>query len=140
MLTDAATRNAKPKSKPCKLGDERGLNLLVTPKGGTLWRVDFRHGGKRKTPALGTYPDASLVRAREKRDEARRLLAEGIDPAVKKKAEKIATADTFRAVAEEFPTQREQAHAAPPTGLQLFQVPLVPFCRRGVAPRVVLLG
>jgi integrase len=60
---------------------------------------------------MGAYPDVPLVRAREKRDEARRLLAEGIDPAAKKKAEKVATADTFRAVAEEFLTQREKGWA-----------------------------
>jgi integrase len=111
MLTDTAIRNAKPKADPFKLSDEKALYLLVTPQGGKLWRFDFRHGGKRKTLALGAYPDVSLVRAREKRDEARRQLADGIDPSAKRKAEKLATADTFRAVAEEFLTQRENGWA-----------------------------
>ena len=111
MLTDTAVRNAKPKDKPYKLTDEKALHLLVTPAGGKLWRFKYRVGGTEKLLALGAYPDVSLIRAREKRDEARRLLADGIDPAAKRKAEKLATADTFRAVAEEFLTQREKAWA-----------------------------
>jgi len=111
VLTDTAVRNAKPKAKPYKLTDERGLYLLLTLSGGKLWRFKYRLMGKEKLLSLGVYPDVSLARAREKRDEARRLLAEGIDPAAKKKAEKVAKADTFRAVAEEFLTQREKGWA-----------------------------
>jgi integrase len=107
MLTDTAIRNAKPKAAPYKLADERALYLLVTPAGGKLWRINYRHGGKRKTLALGAYPDVSLVRAREKRDEARRLLAEGVDPGAQRKAEKVAAAVTFRAVAADYVAQRE---------------------------------
>jgi len=102
MLTDTAIRNAKPKGKPFKLSDERGMHLLVTPAGGKLWRFKYRIGGKEKLLALGAYPDVSLVRAREKRDEARRLLAEGVDPGAQRKAEKAARAVTFEAVAREF--------------------------------------
>jgi hypothetical protein len=111
MLTDEKVRNAKASDKPFKLSDERGMHLLVTPAGGKLWRLAYRFGGKQKLLSLGSYPDVSLARAREKRDEARRLVADGIDPSAKRKAEKMATADTFRAVAEEFLTQREKGWA-----------------------------
>ena len=111
MLTDTAVRNAKPKAKPYKLTDERGLYLLLTLSGGKLWRFKYRLMGKEKLLSLGVYPDVSLARAREKRDEARRLLADGIDPGAKRKAEKLAKADTFRAVAEEFLAQREKGWA-----------------------------
>jgi len=107
MLTDVAVRNAKPREKPFKLADERALYLLVTPTGGKLWRFNYRFGDKHKTIALGAYPDVSLARAREKRDEARRLLADGIDPLAQRKADKVATAETFRTVTEEFLAQRQ---------------------------------
>jgi hypothetical protein len=107
MLTDVAVRNAKPRKKPYKLADERALYLLVTPTGGKLWRFNYRFGDKHKTIALGAYPDVSLARVREKRDEVRRLLADGIDPLAKRKADKVATAETFRTVTEEFLAQRQ---------------------------------
>ena len=112
MLTDVAVRNAKPKEKPFKLADERALYLLVMPTGGKLWRLDYRFGDKRKTISLGSYPDVSLARAREKRDETRRLLADGIDPLAQRKADKVATAETFRTVTEEFLAQRKPIWAA----------------------------
>jgi Arm DNA-binding domain len=76
MLTEAAIRNAKPREKPYKLFDERGLFMLVVPTGGRLWRFRYRHSGKEKLLSLGAYPDVPLRRAREKRDEARRLVAD----------------------------------------------------------------
>ena len=109
MLTDTAIRNAKPKDKPYKLTDERGMHLLVTPAGGKLWRFKYRVGGTEKLLALGAYPDVNLVRARERRDEARRLLADGVDPGAQRKAEKAAQAVTFKAVAEEFLASRRDA-------------------------------
>jgi integrase len=109
MLTDTAVRNAKPKDKPYKLTDERGMYLLVAPSGGKLWRFKYRVGGTEKLLAIGAYPDVSLSRAREKRDEARRLLADGIDPGAQRKAEKLAKAITFQAVAEEFLASRKDA-------------------------------
>ena len=112
MLTDVAVRNAKPKEKPFKLADERALYLLVMPTGGKLWRLDYRFGDRRKTISLGSYPDVSLARAREKRDEVRRLLADGIDPLAQRKADKVATAETFRTVTEEFLAQRKPIWAA----------------------------
>jgi integrase len=102
MLTDAKVRNARPRERPFKVSDERGLHLLVKPSGSRLWRLDYRHGGKHKTLALGAYPDVSLSLARERRDAARRLLAVGVDPASKRREEKAAKAATFRLVAAEF--------------------------------------
>ena len=79
-LTDTAIRNAKPGLKPVKLFDERGLFLLVTPAGGKWWRFRFRFDSKEKLLSLGVYPDVGLKDARNRRDEARKLLAEGTDP------------------------------------------------------------
>jgi hypothetical protein len=88
-LSDQAVKKAKPTDKPYKLTDEKGLYVLVNTAG-KYWRMDYRHDGKRKTLALGVYPDVSLARAREKRDEARKLLADGIDPSAARKHRKLA--------------------------------------------------
>src|SRR5262249_52541106 len=103
MLTDTKIRNAKPGKRPIKLSDAGGLHLLITPQGSKLWRASYRFGGKQKTLALGIYPAFTLKTAREQRDEARRLLAQGIDPAAQRRLAKQvgATGNTFRAVAEE---------------------------------------
>jgi integrase len=106
MLTDPACRNAKPKDKAYKLSDEKGLFLLIHPNGSKYWRMKYRHGGKEKMLAVGVYPETPLVKARDKRDEARKLLREGTDPnAVKKEtklASKIATANSFEPIAREW--------------------------------------
>ena len=104
-LTDTAVRNAKPATTPHKLADGGGMYLLTKPTGGKLWRLDYRHGGKRKTLALGVYPDVSLADARQRRDEARRLLAQGIDPGEHRKLTRdkpLQDADSFEAVAREW--------------------------------------
>jgi integrase len=105
-LTDTAIKNRKPAGKPFKLTDGKGLHLLVTPAGARLWRVAYRFGGKQKTLALGAYPDVSLKSAREGRDEARKLLANGIDPGEDRKTQKAAQQErashTFAAVAEKW--------------------------------------
>lgn len=75
-LTDTTVRTAKPADKPYKLFDGGGLFLLVTPAGGKLWRLKYRHGGKEKGLAFGAYPAVSLKDARAKAAEARRLLAQ----------------------------------------------------------------
>jgi hypothetical protein len=80
-LTDTAIKNAKPADKPKTLWDERGLYLLVTPAGGKLWRFKYRFEEKGKLLSFGVYPDVGLANARERRDEARRLLANGMTPA-----------------------------------------------------------
>jgi hypothetical protein len=92
-LTDTAIRNAKPGEKPVKLFDERGLYLEISPTGGKWWRFKYRFDGKEKRLSLGVYPDVSLKDARDRRDAARRLLADGIDPSENRKAQKSARAD-----------------------------------------------
>lgn len=89
-LSDTAVKNAKSSDKPRKLADERGLYLLIQPNGSKLWRFDYRFEGKRKTLALGSYPDVPLADARERREVARKLLAAHppIDPAENRKVEK----------------------------------------------------
>lgn len=87
MLNDVAVRNAKAKDTPYKLTDERGMYLLVK-SAGKYWRMNYRYLGKGKTLALGVYPDISLKDARERRNDARKLLANDIDPSENKKAVK----------------------------------------------------
>ena len=105
-LTYQAIKKAKPADKPFKLFDEKGLFVIVTPAGGKWWRLKYRIAGKEKLLALGTYPDVGLARAREKRDEARKLLADGIDPGELRKATKTQQAEraanSFEAVAREW--------------------------------------
>lgn len=105
-LTDTKIRNAKHGPKPIKLFDERGLFLLLQPSGGKLWRLKYRANGKEKKLSLGTYPDVSLKLARKRRDDARALIADGIDPSQTKldqaEAAKEAAANTFGAVGGEY--------------------------------------
>lgn len=82
MLTDQAIRSAKPGDKPYRITDGRGLFLLIKPNGGKLWRYNYRFNGLQKTLALGVYPDTSAKLARQKLDDARQLLAKGVDPMV----------------------------------------------------------
>jgi integrase len=115
-LTEIHCRNAKPREKPYKLFDELGLFLLVTPSAtarkGRLWRFRYRYGDVEKLLSLGNYPDVSLKRAREKRDEARRRLADGVDPSVHRKAIQDAKAETFEAIAREWLAMRAKTTAA----------------------------
>ncbi len=108
-LTDTAIRNAKPTGKPFKLFDDRGLFLLVTPSGGKWWRIKYRFDGKEKTLSMGIYPDVTLAKARDRRDELRKLLADGIDPGAHRKAAKSArverAANSFEVVAREWFTK-----------------------------------
>lgn len=106
-LSDTSIRNAKASDKPFKMADEKGLYLLVN-KAGKYWRFDYRFGGKRKTLAMGVYPDVGLKEARNKRDSARKSLAEDppVDPGAKKqeakRAAKASTENSFEAVAREW--------------------------------------
>lgn len=105
-LTDTALRKVKPGEKPFRLFDERGLYLEVTPNGGKWWRLKYRFEGKEKRLSLGVYPDVGLKDARDRRDEARRLLGNGVDPSEHRKARKAAKADSaansFEVVAREW--------------------------------------
>jgi len=106
-LTDTFVRQVKHLGKPAgeKYADGGGMYLLVK-SGGKYWRMDYTHASKRKTLALGVYPAVTLAKARKRRDSARELLAEGLDPGTAKQAEKLATkvaaANTFEAIAREF--------------------------------------
>ena len=108
MLSATAINNAKPKDKPYKLADEKGLYLFIQASGSKLWRFDYRFLGKRKTLALGSYPDVSLSHARDKRDKARSLLASEppIDPSENRKAEKssksLSSENSFEVIAREW--------------------------------------
>jgi hypothetical protein len=81
-LSDTEIRTAKPSDKPYKLTDGAGLYLIIQPVGSKLWRLDYS-SGKRKTLSLGAYPAVSLKEARERRDEAKKLLANGIETLVR---------------------------------------------------------
>jgi integrase len=110
-LNEARIRAAKPKEKPYKLRDGRGLHLLITPSGGRLWRFRYRHAGRESMVSLGAYPDVPLKDARERREEARRALASGIDPAAQRKAERAGLEDTFEAIALEWLGKQQFATA-----------------------------
>lgn len=78
-LTDVTIRKASPREKPYRLADGGGMYLEVSPTGGKYWRFKYRFAGKEKRLALGVYPDVPLSTAREKRDEARKTFAGGVD-------------------------------------------------------------
>lgn len=121
MLTPSAVANAKPQAKPYKLADGRGMYLLVKPDGARWWRFDYRRPGtgKRNTLSLGTFPDVSLRMAREKRENARTQLADGIDPGVVRQEVKAAkvkaaaaedvAAYTFEVAAREWMARQDVA-------------------------------
>jgi integrase len=109
-LTDTAIRKAKPAAKPYKMTDGGGLHVLIHQNGGKYWRLSYRYAGRQKTLSLGVYPDTPLALARERRETARKALANDTDPgAVKqtqKRQAKIAAANTFEAVALEWVENR----------------------------------
>lgn len=106
MLTAIKINNAKKQAKPYKLHDERGLFLLIQPNGAKYWRFKYRYGGKEKLLSFGTYPDTELKAARQRRDSARKLIAEGLDPSQARKDDKAkqksSIADTFESVVREW--------------------------------------
>lgn len=106
MLSDTQIRATKAGEKPVRLYDERGLYLEVTTTGGRWWRFKYRFAGKEKLLSMGTYPDTPLKAARDKRDRARALLEEGVDPSEARRAEKASRSEVvvngFEAVAREW--------------------------------------
>jgi len=118
MLTDTHIRNAKARDRDYKLTDYDGMFLLVRPNEAKLWRLGYRFGGKQKSLALGAYPEVTLAEAREKRDAARKLLANGTDPGMQRRLQKIAAAaggNSFRDVAEELLAKQEREGRAKTT-------------------------
>ena len=105
-LTDTKIRTAKPADKPKKLFDGGGLYLEVSPNGGRWWRLKYRFGGKEKRLSLGVYPEVRLKDARQRREAARKLLANQVDPSEHRKAEKAAAresgANSFEVIAREW--------------------------------------
>lgn len=105
-LTNIAISKAKPTGKTQRLFDSGGMYLEISPAGGKWWRWKYRYAGKEKRLSLGTYPDTGLAEAREKRDDARRLLASGVDPGQQRKATRAAgeerSANSFEVVAREW--------------------------------------
>ncbi len=130
-LSDSAIRTAKPKDKPYKLADSGGLYLEVAPSGGKWWRLKYRIGGKEKRLSLGTYPETGLKEARERREEARKLISEGIDPSAKRQADKAAiehnTTNTFEAVAREWLGKQQRAASYAPKLVRRLEMYVFPF-------------
>lgn len=122
-LTEMAVRNAKPKDRPFKLTDGGGLHLVVQPAGGKLWRMKYRFAGREKLLSFGPYPTTTLAEARRKRDDAKKLIHDGTDPAVQKRVEKITAAiaerNTFGALVEEFLAAKEANGVSPSTIVKL---------------------
>jgi integrase len=138
-LTDMKCKNAKPRKRTVRLYDQRGLYLEVSPSGGHWWRLKYRFEGREKRLSLGVYPDVNLKKARARCDDARRLVAEGIDPSQHRKAEKAAAVahaeadkNTFEAVAREWFDKQSEVlnpdHAK--RVLRLFERDLFPFIGR----------
>lgn len=115
-LTALAIKNARPKATAYKLTDEKSLFLLVMPNGAKYWRMRYRYLGKQKTLSFGVWPEVSLADAREKRDAARKQIAEGLDPAAEKKLKRIRAQidsnNTFKSVAEEWVLKCEREERA----------------------------
>lgn len=105
-LTNIAIQKAKAGKKPIRRYDSGGLYIEISPAGGKLWRLKYRFNGKEKRLALGVYPDVPLVKARDNRDKARQLLADGVDPGENRKAQRASKTDqaenSFEVVAREW--------------------------------------
>ena len=114
-LNDIAVKKAKPKEQPYKLADGRGMYLLVTETG-KYWRLDYRMDAKRKTLALGCYPDVPLAKARERREAARQQIADRVDPGAVRKAQKQAAgerrANSFEVIAREWHSKHAPSWAS----------------------------
>jgi len=132
-LTDTAIRNAKPMDKPFKLYDEKGLFLQVTPNGGKWWRFKYRFNDKEKLLSFGTYPEIKLAGARAKRDEARELIANEVDPSDTRKAKKQTKngnlANSFEVIAREWIATKMQtkSEAYQKNVLRRFELYLFPW-------------
>ncbi|EHG2693946.1 tyrosine-type recombinase/integrase [Salmonella enterica] len=105
-LTARQISTAKPTEKPYKLSDGGGLYLLVNPNGSRYWRMKYRYAGKEKLLSIGVYPDVTLAEARDKRTQAKRILAAGDDPSEVKQAEReaknLAVNNSFELLALEW--------------------------------------
>ena len=118
-LSDFAIRKAKPKEKPYRMADGDGLHLLVQPHGSKSWQMRYRFRGKENVLSFGRYPIVTLAEAREKKNAARKLLSNGIDPAVQRKLDRIeaehAARQTFGLIADEYLERMKATGAAEAT-------------------------
>lgn len=148
-LTELQVRKAAPGDKPRKLADGAGMYLLVAPTGGKLWRLKYRIDGREKTLALGRYPDVGLADARARRDEARKQIAQGIDPSAEKQVQRQAriiaakaTEHTFEAVARQWMDRQDVAEITANKSRWIFETFLFPhLCKRPIneiTPRELL--
>ena len=116
-LSDAKARNAKPRARLYKISDGEGLFLVVMPSGSKYWRLKYFFAGKEKLLALGVYPEVALADARDRRAQARRVLAAGKDPAEAKKESKrlvaLRSTNSFETIAREWYEKRKHEWAAP---------------------------
>ena len=122
-LTDTAVRNAKAAEKPFKMADGGGLFLYVTPAGGKLWRLKSPPWDREQLLSFGAYPTVGVADARQKREEAKRQLAEGKSPAIERSGPRSLPgpprAAAFAKVAEELIAKREREGLAPTTAAKL---------------------
>jgi integrase len=118
-LSQFAIDRAKPKARPYMLSDGDGLHLLLRASGNKLWRLRYRFDGKANMISLGSFPEISLLDARKKRDEAKRLLSNGVNPSLTRKMERLTAAaearNTFGAVADEYVANLEKQDMADQT-------------------------
>lgn len=114
-LTDAQVKNARPLEKPYKLSDGGGLYVTITPEGSKLWRLKYRAQGTERTMALGAYPAMALKDAREKREEAKRIIVKGFDPLTEKRATQAREGgrDSFKTIAEEWIAKQSNRWSKP---------------------------
>ena len=128
-LTNLQIQKAKPKEKQYKLADGRGMYLIVTPRGGKYWRLDYRFNGKRQTLSLGIFPSTSLKDARRKCEDTKSLIEDGIDPSLQRKIKLAGDKDSFEAIAKEwygkYRSQWTDNHAA--TTLRRIEANLLPW-------------
>ena len=111
MLTDTKLKALRPRAKLYRVTDDKGLSVEVPPNGSRLWRFRYLHSGKARMLSLGAWPAVTLAEARERRDAARKLLAQGIDPSAERKATKQADTLTFEAVAHDWLARRDVSEA-----------------------------
>jgi hypothetical protein len=119
MLTDLTIKKLKPKDKPYKKSDQDGLYIQVNPTGSKLWRMNYTYAKKQRTLSIGTYPEISLLEAREKAQAAKKELADGIDPSTAKQTRKLLKqaehANDFESIAREWHTNhmtdKSETHA-----------------------------
>lgn len=140
MLTDSELKHLKPKDKPYKIQDRDGMYVHVTTRGTISFRFDYRLNGRRETLTLGKYAasDLSLARARERCLDARRLVAEGLSPAIERQREKrrLKEAKSFGEFGERWMTTAPMADSTRAMRRSIFERELLPVWRHRLLPEI----